>query len=90
MHYLISIVGLLLVLFLAWVASNNKKKIKYRPIIVMIVIQLILGFLLLKTSIGELLIKGFADNYSYMQTKEPILYSVGLPMKERILFSCMC
>lgn len=64
MHYLISIVGLLLVLFLAWVASNNKKKIKYRPIIVMIVIQLILGFLLIKTSIGELLIKGFADSFA--------------------------
>ncbi|WP_324727813.1 NupC/NupG family nucleoside CNT transporter [Lysinibacillus fusiformis] len=64
MHYLISIVGLLLVLFLTWVASNNKKKIKYRPIIVMIVIQLILGFLLLKTSIGELLIKGFADSFA--------------------------
>lgn len=64
MHYLISIVGLLLVLFLAWVASNNKKKIKYLPIIVMIVIQLILGFLLLKTSIGELLIKGFADSFA--------------------------
>ncbi|MDC6266407.1 NupC/NupG family nucleoside CNT transporter [Lysinibacillus fusiformis] len=64
MHYLISIVGLLLVLFLALVASNNKKKIKYRPIIVMIVIQLILGFLLLKTSIGELLIKGFADSFA--------------------------
>lgn len=47
MHYIISIVGLLLVLFLAWLASNNKKKIKYRPIIVMIVIQLVLGFLLL-------------------------------------------
>ena len=44
MHYIISIVGLLLVLFLAWLASNNKKKIKYRPIIVMIVIQLVLGF----------------------------------------------
>ena len=38
---------------LAWLASNNKKKIKYRPIIVMIVIQLVLGFLLLKTGIGE-------------------------------------
>lgn len=64
MHYLISIVGLLLVLFLAWVASNNRKKIKYRPIFVMIVIQLILGFLLLKTSIGEFLIKGFADSFA--------------------------
>lgn len=64
MHYIISIVGLLLVLFLAWLASNNKKNIKYRPIIVMIVIQLVLGFLLLKTGIGEFLIKGFADSFA--------------------------
>lgn len=64
MHYIISIVGLLLVLFLAWLASNNKKNIKYRPIIVMIVIQLVLGFLLLKTGIGEFLIIGFADSFA--------------------------
>ncbi|WP_139990887.1 NupC/NupG family nucleoside CNT transporter [Paenibacillus paridis] len=63
MHYLISVAGLFIVLILAWLASNDKKKIKYRPIIVMIVIQIVLGILLLKTSIGELLIKGFANSF---------------------------
>ncbi|MGG1634384.1 NupC/NupG family nucleoside CNT transporter [Paenibacillus sp. MCAF9] len=63
MHYLISVAGLILVLILAWLASNDKKKIKYRPIIVMIVVQIVLGILLLKTSIGELLIKGFANSF---------------------------
>ncbi|MGO4694438.1 NupC/NupG family nucleoside CNT transporter [Paenibacillus sp. 2TAB26] len=63
MHYLISVAGLILVLILAWLASNDKKKIKYRPIIVMILVQIVLGILLLKTSIGELLIKGFANSF---------------------------
>ncbi|KGP78891.1 MULTISPECIES: NupC/NupG family nucleoside CNT transporter [unclassified Paenibacillus] len=64
MHYLISVVGLIMVLLLAWLASNNKRKIKYRPIIIMIVIQIGLGLIILKTSIGEFLIKGFADSFS--------------------------
>ncbi|CAM3132201.1 NupC/NupG family nucleoside CNT transporter [Paenibacillus taichungensis] len=64
MHYLISVVGLVIVLLLAWLASSNKRKIKYRPIIIMIVIQLALGLIILKTSIGEFLIKGFADSFS--------------------------
>ncbi|OAB47447.1 NupC/NupG family nucleoside CNT transporter [Paenibacillus antarcticus] len=64
MHYLISIVGLIIVLLLAWLASNDKKKIKYRPIIVMIAVQIVLGLLILKTSIGEFLITGFADSFS--------------------------
>ncbi|WP_068778678.1 NupC/NupG family nucleoside CNT transporter [Paenibacillus sp. GM2] len=66
MHYLISIAGLFIVLLLAWLASNDKKKLKYRPIIVMIVIQIVLGLLLLKTSIGEFLIKGFANSFAIL------------------------
>ncbi|WP_211749845.1 NupC/NupG family nucleoside CNT transporter [Paenibacillus sp. Marseille-Q4541] len=64
MHYLISVAGLIIVLILAWLASNDKKKIKYRPIIVMIVVQIVLGLLLLKTGIGEFLIKGFANSFA--------------------------
>ncbi|MNO75469.1 Nucleoside permease NupC [compost metagenome] len=64
MHYLISIAGLIIVLLLAWLGSNDKKKIKYRPIIVMIAIQIGLGLIILKTSIGEFLIKGFADSFA--------------------------
>lgn len=93
MHYLISIVGLMLVLFLAWVASNNRKKIKYRPIFVMIVIQLILGFLLLKTSIGEFLIKGFADSFAkllgYANEGTDFVFG-GIANEGAHTFSCMC
>ena len=64
MNYLISIVGLIVVLGLAWVASNNRKEIKIRPIILMIIIQLILTFLLLNTKFGLILIKGIAAGFT--------------------------
>lgn len=64
MHYLISVIGLIIVLLLAWLASSNKEKVKYRPIIVMIVIQIVLGLILLKTGVGEFLVKGFANGFA--------------------------
>ncbi|SES17449.1 NupC/NupG family nucleoside CNT transporter [Psychrobacillus sp. OK032] len=63
MNYLISIVGLIVVLALAWVASNNRKEIKIRPIIQMLIIQVILTFLLLNTKFGLILIKGIAAGF---------------------------
>jgi nucleoside transport protein len=64
MKYIIAIAGLLVVLGLAFIASNNRKNIKYRPIIVMVVIQVLLAGLLLNTSFGLVLIKGFSDVFT--------------------------
>ncbi|HJV16577.1 MAG TPA: NupC/NupG family nucleoside CNT transporter [Bacillales bacterium] len=64
MKYIIAIAGLLVVLGLAFIASNNRKNIKYRPIIVMVVIQVLFAGLLLNTSFGLVLIKGFADVFT--------------------------
>ncbi|WP_028400142.1 NupC/NupG family nucleoside CNT transporter [Ectobacillus panaciterrae] len=64
MKYLISIVGLLVVLGLAWLVSADKRKIKYKPIGIMIVVQLILSYVLLNTKFGLILIKGIADVFS--------------------------
>lgn len=63
MNYLISIVGLIVVLGLAWIASNNRKKIKIRPIIQMLILQVILTFLLLNTKVGLILISGIAAGF---------------------------
>ena len=60
MNYLVSIIGLIVVLGLAWVASNNRKEIKIRPIIQMIIIQVILTFILLNTKFGLIIIEGIA------------------------------
>ncbi|MDR0267510.1 NupC/NupG family nucleoside CNT transporter [Paenibacillus sp.] len=64
MKYLIAVLGLLVVFALSFVASNNKRGIRYRPIIVMIVLQFILAFFLLNTVFGTVLIKGFSDIFN--------------------------
>ena len=56
MKYLIGVLGLVLILGIAWLASNDKK-VKYRPIITMVILQFILGFLLLNTSVGIYLVE---------------------------------
>ncbi|MGG4346554.1 NupC/NupG family nucleoside CNT transporter [Paenibacillus lautus] len=63
MKFLIAILGLLVVFGLAFLISNDKRHIRYRPLAVMIVLQLILGFILLNTNIGEYLVKGIASTF---------------------------
>ncbi|WP_340398459.1 NupC/NupG family nucleoside CNT transporter [Paenibacillus sp. FSL H8-0079] len=60
MKFLIALLGLLVVFGLAYIASNGKKKIRYRPLAVMIVLQVILAYALLNTGVGTWLIGGFA------------------------------
>lgn len=60
MSYLIALIGLVVTLALAYIASTNRKIIKIRPIIIMIVLQIILAYLLLKTVIGIKIIQGIA------------------------------
>ncbi|TCP31333.1 nucleoside transport protein [Scopulibacillus darangshiensis] len=64
MKYIIAIIGLLIVLGLALLASNNRREVKYKPIILMIIIQLILSAILLNTKFGLVLIKGIADVFN--------------------------
>ncbi|MDQ0154421.1 NupC/NupG family nucleoside CNT transporter [Robertmurraya andreesenii] len=61
MKYIISLIGLLVVFGLAYAASNNRKHIKMKPILLMVIIQLILSALLLNTTLGLGLIKVFAN-----------------------------
>jgi len=66
MRYLISICGLLLVFGLALLMSKNKKEIKYKNIIMMLIIQFILAALLLNTKFGYVLIKGFTNVFDHL------------------------
>ena len=66
MKYIISIIGILAVLGLAFLASNNKKAIQYKHIIIMLVIQLLLAMLLLNTRFGYVLIKGIASIFDHL------------------------
>ncbi|WP_088042064.1 NupC/NupG family nucleoside CNT transporter [Bacillus sp. EAC] len=60
MNYLIALLGLVITLAFAYMASTNRKIIKIRPIIIMIVLQIILAYLLLKTKFGIIIIQGIA------------------------------
>ncbi|WHY72969.1 NupC/NupG family nucleoside CNT transporter [Fictibacillus enclensis] len=60
MTYIIAILGLVVVLGLALLASNNRKQVNYKPIAIMIVLQLILAYILLNTRFGLVVIKAFA------------------------------
>ncbi|AET57430.1 NupC/NupG family nucleoside CNT transporter [Paenibacillus terrae] len=64
MKYGIALVGLLVVFALTYVASSDKRKIRYRPLAVMVVLQAALAYVLLNTGIGEILVKGFAKGFN--------------------------
>ncbi|WP_260285813.1 NupC/NupG family nucleoside CNT transporter [Peribacillus aracenensis] len=63
MKFLIAILGLLIVFGLALLASSDRKKVKIKPIILMVVIQLILTYLLLNTKFGLVIINSIADAF---------------------------
>lgn len=66
MKYVIGIIGLLVILAIAWLASNGRKRVKFRPVIVMIVLQFILGYILLNTGVGNFLVGGFARGFQML------------------------
>ncbi|HLU21061.1 nucleoside transporter C-terminal domain-containing protein [Lederbergia graminis] len=66
MRYVISILGILVVIFLAWLVSSNRKEIKFKPIITMLIIQVLLSLFLLNTEYGLIIIKGVAKVFSVL------------------------
>ncbi|WP_341300125.1 nucleoside transporter C-terminal domain-containing protein [Lysinibacillus sp. FSL H8-0500] len=66
MRYLLSLCGLLLVFALALLVSKNKKEIKYKNIVLMLVIQFLLAALLLNTTVGYVLIKAVTNVFDHL------------------------
>ncbi|AMM95259.1 pyrimidine nucleoside transporter NupC [Peribacillus simplex] len=63
MKFLIAILGLLIVFGLAILVSSDRKKVKIKPIILMVIIQLILTYLLLNTKFGLVIINSIANGF---------------------------
>lgn len=61
LKFLIFIAALLVIFFLAFIVSNGKRKIKYKSVLTMVVLQLALAFILLNTEFGLILVKGVAN-----------------------------
>ncbi|WP_411343383.1 NupC/NupG family nucleoside CNT transporter [Paenibacillus sp. WLX1005] len=66
MKYIIAIIGILVVFGLAYIASNDRKNIRYRPLITMVVLQIVLTFVLLYTTAGATLIGGFSAIFEHL------------------------
>lgn len=66
MNYIIGIVGLIVFLLLAWVMSSDKKRVRWQYIGIMMAIQFLLAFLLLKTSGGIKLVEALATGFGYL------------------------
>ncbi|CAG9613039.1 Nucleoside permease NupC [Bacillus rhizoplanae] len=64
MKFFTFVLGLIVVFFLAFIASNNRKHIKFKPILIMLIIQLILTFLLLNTQMGLILVTAVSNLFS--------------------------
>lgn len=69
MHFIIGIIGILVFLFLAWLVSSDKMKVRWQYIGLMIVIQFLFAFLLLKTTGGLTVIGGISNGFSYIIDK---------------------
>ncbi|ANZ98945.1 NupC/NupG family nucleoside CNT transporter [Carnobacterium divergens] len=66
MKYLIGVIGIFLILGTAWLFSKDRKKIKFRPIFTMLVLQFVLGYILLNTGVGNYLVSGIADGFGQL------------------------
>lgn len=86
MKFVMFLVGLLVVFVLGFLISSDRKKIKYKPIAIMLIIQLALSYFLLNTQIGYILVKEFQMGLAHfldMRKLESFSYLVVLLIKER-------
>ncbi|MBO3321178.1 NupC/NupG family nucleoside CNT transporter [Clostridium perfringens] len=66
MKYIIGVVGLIVILALAWIGSSDKKNIKYKPVFLMLILQFVLGFILLNTQVGNYLVGSIANRFQVL------------------------
>lgn len=64
MSFMMGIIGLVVVLGLSYGISTNRQEIKLRPLLVMLVLQFLLGFILLRTTFGTTLVGGLANVFA--------------------------
>jgi nucleoside transport protein len=66
MKFLLFLAALAVIFLLAYIVSNNRKMIKLKPIVTMLVLQLIFAFLLLNTEVGLVIIKAVSSLFDHL------------------------
>ncbi|GGB11283.1 NupC/NupG family nucleoside CNT transporter [Macrococcus hajekii] len=66
MNYLMGAIGIIVFLLLAWLVSSDRKNVRWQYIGIMLVIQFVLAFLLLKTPWGISFVTWLAKGFGYL------------------------
>ncbi|OHS64239.1 nucleoside permease [Staphylococcus sp. HMSC73A05] len=69
MHILIGIIGIIFFLALAFLFSSDRKNIRWKYVGILLAIQLIFAFILLKTTMGIKVICGISNGFNYLLLK---------------------
>lgn len=69
MHILIGIIGIIFFLALALLFSSDRKNIRWKYVGILLAIQLIFAFILLKTTMGIKVIGGISNGFNYLLLK---------------------
>ncbi|MFC7394912.1 NupC/NupG family nucleoside CNT transporter [Scopulibacillus cellulosilyticus] len=64
MDFLRGLLGCIVVLFIAFLFSDNKKKINYRIVVIGAVLQIVFGYIVLKSSIGRMILDKISAGFS--------------------------
>ncbi len=66
MKYVLFLAAIVIIFLLAYIVSNNKKRIKVKPLVTMLVIQIVFAFLLLNTEVGFVIISAVASLFDHL------------------------
>lgn len=79
MKFAVAILSLLVILGLAYAFSSDRKQIRPGPIVLLLVIQVVLAYALLKTTVGAIVINGFAGMFAKLMScaHEGIVFVFG-------------
>lgn len=69
MHILIGIIGIIFFLALAFLFSSDRENIRWKYVGILLAIQLIFAFILLKTTMGIKVIGGISNGFNYLLLK---------------------
>ncbi|MFB3170739.1 nucleoside transporter C-terminal domain-containing protein [Neobacillus sp. 179-C4.2 HS] len=66
MKYILFLAAIVIIFLLAYIVSNNKKRIKVKPLVTMLVLQLVFAFLLLNTEVGFVIITAVSTLFDHL------------------------
>lgn len=66
LKYVLFLAAIAIIFLLAFIVSNNKKRIKIKPLILMLVLQLVFAFILLNTEVGFVIITAVSSLFDHL------------------------